>query len=159
MFPIPWNRAFRKKDGTLVNMEDIAGGGSGGELPEHSSADAGKVLGVDDDGSLGWMGAGSLNLYLVTTNQMIAQKIYVLTTVEDDITSFEKLKIALTTGIGFVVSGTDPASSDIRIPVYTQASNEITGIKVYLTDQNGSSDKWRTGVLMNTATVHSTKIF
>lgn len=29
MFPIPWNRLFRKKDGTLVNMEDM-GGSSGG---------------------------------------------------------------------------------------------------------------------------------
>ena len=30
MFPIPWNKAYRKKDGTLVTMEDIAGGGGGG---------------------------------------------------------------------------------------------------------------------------------
>lgn len=55
MFPIPWNKAFRKKDGTLVNMEDATGGGSGGSLPEHTSADAGKVLGVTNDGSLAWV--------------------------------------------------------------------------------------------------------
>lgn len=52
MFPIPWNKAFRKKDGTLVNMEDIGGGG--GELPPHTAEDAGKVLGVDDEGFLEW---------------------------------------------------------------------------------------------------------
>lgn len=53
MFPIPWNRAFRKKDGTLVNMEDIGGGSS--DLPEYSSEDAGKVLAVNDGGELAWV--------------------------------------------------------------------------------------------------------
>lgn len=55
MRPIPWNKAFRKKDGSLVNMEDIGGGGGGSELPEYSEADAGKVLGVDDEGNLAWV--------------------------------------------------------------------------------------------------------
>lgn len=59
MFPIPWNRAFRKKDGTLVNMEDASGGGSGGSLPPHSAADAGKVLGVTNDGTLAWISVSS----------------------------------------------------------------------------------------------------
>lgn len=54
MRPIPWNKAFRKKDGTLVNMEDIGGGG-GSVLPEYSEADAGKVLGVDENGDLAWV--------------------------------------------------------------------------------------------------------
>lgn len=64
MFPIPWNRAFRKKDGTLVNMEDASGGGSGG-LPPYSAADAGKVLGVTNDGKLAWVSesAGRHNAY------------------------------------------------------------------------------------------------
>lgn len=53
MRPIPWNKAFRKKDGTLVNMEDIGGGG-GSSLPPYSSADAGKVLGVTEQGTLAW---------------------------------------------------------------------------------------------------------
>lgn len=53
MFPIPWNRVFRKKDGTLVNMEDIGGGNS--DLPEYSSEDAGKVLGVTEEGTLAWI--------------------------------------------------------------------------------------------------------
>lgn len=55
MFPISWNKAFRKKDGTLVNMEDIGGGGGGSELPPHTIADAGKVLGVDENGNLAWV--------------------------------------------------------------------------------------------------------
>lgn len=52
MFPINWNDVFRKKDGTLGTMEDL--GGSGSDLPEYSSADAGKLLGVDDEGLLEW---------------------------------------------------------------------------------------------------------
>lgn len=59
MFPIPWNKAFRKKDGTIVNMEDLSGGGSGGSLPPHSAEDAGKVLGVANDGSLAWISVTS----------------------------------------------------------------------------------------------------
>lgn len=55
MRPIPWNKAFRKKDGSLVNMEDIGGGGGSSELPEYSEADAGKVLGVDEEGELAWV--------------------------------------------------------------------------------------------------------
>lgn len=56
MFPIPWNKAVRKKDGNLVTLEEFAGGGGGGsELPEYSEADAGKVLGVDENGDLAWM--------------------------------------------------------------------------------------------------------
>lgn len=55
MFPIPWNKAYRKKDGSLVNIDDaMSGGGGGSELPEYSEADAGKVLGVNDSGELEW---------------------------------------------------------------------------------------------------------
>lgn len=32
MFPIPWNKAYRKKDGTLVNIDDAMGGG-GSTIP------------------------------------------------------------------------------------------------------------------------------
>lgn len=56
MFPIPWNKEYRKKDGTLVNIDDaMTGGGGGSELPEYSAADAGKVLGVDENGDLAWV--------------------------------------------------------------------------------------------------------
>ena len=55
MFPIPWNKAYRKKDGTLVNIDDAMGGGGGSsDIPEYSSADAGKVLMVTDDDELAW---------------------------------------------------------------------------------------------------------
>ena len=66
MFPIPWNKAYRKKDGTLVNMEDVTGGGGGGsELPDYSAEDAGKVLGVTEEGELAWVevtGGGLVNV-------------------------------------------------------------------------------------------------
>lgn len=56
MFPIPWNRAYRKKDGSLVTIDDaMSGGGGGAVLPDYSIEDAGKVLGVDDDGNLAWV--------------------------------------------------------------------------------------------------------
>lgn len=56
MFPIPWNKAFRKKDGTVVNIEDAMGGGGGSsELPDYSAEDAGKVLGVTEEGQLAWV--------------------------------------------------------------------------------------------------------
>ena len=83
MFPIPWNKAYRKKDGSLVNIDDAMGGdytlptasastkggikvGSGlriddevlsvvAELPNYGIADAGKVLGVNDSGELAWV--------------------------------------------------------------------------------------------------------
>ena len=83
MFPIPWNKAYRKKDGSLVNIDDAMGGdyslptasadtkggvkiGTGltmtgeslsadSQLPEYSSTEAGKVLGVDENGELAWV--------------------------------------------------------------------------------------------------------
>lgn len=55
MFPIPWNKSYRKKDGTLVNMEDVTGGGGSSELPSYSAEDAGKVLGVTEEGQLAWV--------------------------------------------------------------------------------------------------------
>lgn len=57
MFPISWDKMFRTKAGSLVKMDDAmsGGGGGGGSLPPHSAADAGKVLGVTNDGSLAWV--------------------------------------------------------------------------------------------------------
>lgn len=53
MFPINWDEPFRKKDGTMGTMEE-AGGGGGSDLPQYDEGDAGKVLGVDDEGLLEW---------------------------------------------------------------------------------------------------------
>lgn len=57
MFPISWDKMFRTKAGSLVKMDEAisGGGGGGGSLPPHSAADAGKVLGVTNDGSLAWV--------------------------------------------------------------------------------------------------------
>lgn len=54
MFPLPWNFPFRKKDGTVVNVEDAISGGGGSDLPDYDSSDAGKILGVDENGDLEW---------------------------------------------------------------------------------------------------------
>lgn len=64
MFPIPWNKMFRKKDGALITMDEaMSGGGGGGSLPPHSAADAGKVLGVANDGTLAWVTVSGVNRY------------------------------------------------------------------------------------------------
>ena len=88
MFPIRWNKAFRKKDGTIstigAEIEEGGGGdpytlptasaetkggikiGSGltmtgevlsadAQLPAYTSAESGKVLGVDSEGHLAWI--------------------------------------------------------------------------------------------------------
>lgn len=61
MFPISWNKEYRKKDGTLVKISDAmsGGGGGGSDLPPHSASDAGKVLTVDENGNLEWDTRGS----------------------------------------------------------------------------------------------------
>lgn len=69
MFPIPWNKMFRKKDGGLITMDEaMSGGGGGGTLPPYSAADAGKVLGVTNDGTLAWVSvSGGHNAYLASS--------------------------------------------------------------------------------------------
>ena len=60
MFPISWDKMFRTKGGSLVKMDEaISGGGGGGSIPPHSEADAGKVLGVTNDGTLAWVEVSS----------------------------------------------------------------------------------------------------
>lgn len=117
MFPIPWNKAFRKKDGTLVNMEDLAGGGSGG-LPEHSSADAGKVLGVDDEGLLEWKELEGTKIYYKDfdiswdTNQTLAK-------FQDGAASASSFNLARPRSTVYVdISGYTPISA-LAIDIYT----------------------------------------
>lgn len=158
MFPIPWNRAFRKKDGTLVNMEDLAGGGSS-ELPEHSASDAGKLLGIADDNSLAWISASSLHMYEVTTNQYIALKMFVLTTVnEASLNTMDKLMTALTTGIGFVVKG--QVLGTTHVPVFAKHLGSDSDITVYYTLESVTSDDiWGRGSLSGHPNISSTKLF
>ena len=95
MFPIPWNFPFRKKDGSLGKIADLAssytlptasGETKGGvkignglrmtgevlsadaQVPAHTVTEAGKVLKVADDGSLEWDEAGGAGGVYVGTN-------------------------------------------------------------------------------------------
>lgn len=69
MFPLRWNFPFRKKDGSMVNLEDAMEGGGGGSLPSYTVEDAGKVLGVTDEGTLAWVTVSGSNSYSrVTSN-------------------------------------------------------------------------------------------
>lgn len=72
MFPLRWNFPFRKKDGTMVNLEDAMGGGGSSELPEYSAEDAGKVLTVTEEGELAWgiVSGGSSHYTVSTTNSV-----------------------------------------------------------------------------------------
>lgn len=98
MFPIPWNFPFRKKDGSLGKINDLStsytlptassetkGGikvGTGAtmagetmnidaQLPAYTSAEAGKVLKVADDGTLEWDdGGGSGGVVVLSGSQV-----------------------------------------------------------------------------------------
>lgn len=67
MFPLPWNKAFRKKDGSLTTLDAaISSGGGGSDLPDYDSSDAGKVLTVGDDGSLEWDENGGAGVEVIS---------------------------------------------------------------------------------------------
>lgn len=53
MFPLNSNDQYIDSNGKRSKLGDAIGSGGGG-LPEHTEADAGKVLKVADDGSLEW---------------------------------------------------------------------------------------------------------
>lgn len=70
MFPLNSNDQYIDSNGKRSKLGDAIGSGGGGsELPEHSAADAGKVLKVADDGSLEWDEEGGAGgVYVGTTN-------------------------------------------------------------------------------------------
>lgn len=56
MFPINSNDAFIDKNGkrTTIGNKIESGGSGGSDLPDYDEGDAGKVLGVDEEGLLEW---------------------------------------------------------------------------------------------------------
>lgn len=70
MFPLNSNNQYIDNNGKRTKLGDAIGSGGGGsELPEHTAADAGKVLKVADDGSLEWdEDGGAGGVYVGTTN-------------------------------------------------------------------------------------------
>lgn len=121
MFPIPWNKTYRKKDGSLVNIDDaISGGGSGSDIPEHSASDAGKVLTVADDGTLEWHtgGAGG-GLYRGTTPPAAS-----LGSDGDVYIQSYTPGIISNSGEGYVKTGVKPnAGYTIKVSVKTNSSS------------------------------------
>lgn len=111
MFPIRWNEIFRKKDGTLGTMED-AGGGGGSALPEYDSSDAGKVLGVDDDGLLEWeeLPSGGAKIYY---------KIWDKTIINDNVIAKFDAGSAASSGIHIAKFDSDYSRDSITVNGYT----------------------------------------
>lgn len=57
MFPKKDSDSYVKSTGERSTLGQMigSGGGGGSDLPPHSVADAGKVLGVTDEGTLAWV--------------------------------------------------------------------------------------------------------
>ena len=57
MFPLNSNTPYIKDTGERARLGSVVGGGGSDtpELPDYSISDAGKVLGVNDDGTLAWV--------------------------------------------------------------------------------------------------------
>ena len=168
MFPISWSTIFRKKDGSLVNMEDAisSGGGGGYTLPTATASRLGGVkigsgVSVEDDGTISVSGGGggsSLHLYDVTTNQLAAQKAFVLTTYNGVIDSVDSLKTAILSGIGFIYSGQISGNAN-RVPVFLMGLNNYIVATNCTIDETSSGDKWATSTKIQSGTISSVKIF
>lgn len=55
MFPKKDSDAYIKSTGERSTLGQMIGSGGGSDIPSHTIADAGKVLGVLEDGTLGWV--------------------------------------------------------------------------------------------------------
>lgn len=74
MFPIPWNKLFRKKDGSITTLDDAissgGGGGGGYTLPPATESTLGGIkvgsgLSVESDGTLSTSGGSGSGLSYV----------------------------------------------------------------------------------------------
>lgn len=126
MFPLPWNKAYRKKDGSLTTIDDAIqnGGGGGGssELPDYDSSDAGKVLSVDESGELEWSEGGGG---------------YTLPTASADIKGGIKI------GGAFKMSGEYLQPYDYFAPAYTPIYDDV-GRPVF--KSSSTSGKYKTAM-------------
>lgn len=69
MFPLNSNMPYIKETGERDKLGNVIGSGGGGsELPSHTIADAGKVLGVDDEGNLVWETIDVVNQFSFATS-------------------------------------------------------------------------------------------
>lgn len=112
MFPIPWNKAFRKKDGTIVNMEDaMSGGGGGYTLPTASAETKGGVKigdGLEMIGEvlsvIGGSGSSNMHLYVVTgSNRVELAPLLIITKYDGEITNGTTLRTALADNNGVAI--------------------------------------------------------
>ena len=73
MFPLNSKEAYINDNGTRTTLGAAIGSGGGGggtsELPEYGIADAGKVLTVNNSGSLEWGTVSGSSRYIASLNQ------------------------------------------------------------------------------------------
>lgn len=95
----------------------------------------GTGLEIDENGVLSTSGGSgsSLHLYYVTTNQAIAQKMWILTQYNETINNLDTLKTALTNGIGFIVSGRMQGEANAGTPIIAKVPTNDNIIRVYST--------------------------
>lgn len=92
MFPLPWNKEYRKKDGSLSTLEEVMQESGGSDIPDYTIEDAGKVLTVGDDGELVWDDAGTPTFTRATWNSMTTEekKTYGLVAIVDNNSGYER---------------------------------------------------------------------
>lgn len=133
MFPLRWNFPFRKKDGSMVNLEDAMSGGGGGYTLPTASADVKGGVKIGDGlqmvgevlSAIGGSG-GSCHLYHGTTNNGWLKEFYILSSVDYNETSVpvNQIRNILFNGVGFIVPHADGQyNSTGRIPTFLTISS------------------------------------